>query len=506
MSLKMKSYVLLSLFGILTLLIAIHQFSPSIGVATNSVQTDINYESRYAGLDIEFVSKHSEDYTTSISKPVTSSQKVNEKIEAWLTEQEEQFLEDVHKLKSSGTLDVQANLNIQLETNPLAEQQYHLLFHVYQFMGGANGQESLHSLTVDVASGKLITIEQILDTNHVQFTDIHTLLVNALIEEGIDDIYQEELSTTMNNPSLWTWTTNEEGLTLHFDEYEIAAGSNGPIHVTLPFDEISDYIKDDWKRVWELVEETPTESEEQAEDEHHSTDVHEPDQIIKEKEEQDPPQEDILFEPNQLEKDGKYIALTFDDGPHPRITPQILETLESFDARATFYMLGTQVDFYPELAIEVALSGHEIGNHTMNHMNMTTLNREQLVRELADTTSMIEEVIGITPTTMRPPYGIYNQQVVDVSTELNLAIVNWSVDSEDWRSREVGAIKEMVFKDAANGRIVLFHDIHQATADALPAVMEQLQAEGYQFVTVSELLELEQSNLDIGPHSRRVIE
>ena len=78
-----------------------------------------------------------------------------------------------------------------------------------------------------------------------------------------------------------------------------------------------------------------------------------------------------MFEPNQLEKDGKYIALTFDDGPHPRITPQILETLESFDARATFYMLGTQVDFYPELAIEVALSGHEIGNHTMNHMNMT---------------------------------------------------------------------------------------------------------------------------------------
>lgn len=195
-------------------------------------------------------------------------------------------------------------------------------------------------------------------------------------------------------------------------------------------------------------------------------------------------------ESKKLDPLGKYVALTFDDGPHPNVTPRILQTLKEYNIRATFFMLGTQVKKKPDLAKQVADNGHEIGNHTYSHPNFRKLTYKEIVEEISKTNELITVTTGIKPTLFRPPYGIYTDEVLKYTKANGYSTILWSVDSLDWKSRNVGAINDIVAQHTTNGSIVLMHDIHAATADALPQVIHTLQTKGYQFVTVSEVLSM----------------
>ena len=182
---------------------------------------------------------------------------------------------------------------------------------------------------------------------------------------------------------------------------------------------------------------------------------------------------------------AKKIALTFDDGPHPKVTPQILKILEKYDAKATFFVVGNEVKKNPKVLQAVADAGHEIGNHTYSHAKLTTLSARKIKLQVDSTDAAIKAAIGQNATVFRPPYGAYNKTVTN---QLKVPNVMWTIDTLDWKHHNPKKTVASVQKNAKNGSIVLLHDIHQTTADALEPILVLLQEQGYEFVTVSEIL------------------
>lgn len=188
---------------------------------------------------------------------------------------------------------------------------------------------------------------------------------------------------------------------------------------------------------------------------------------------------------SKVDPNKPMIALTFDDGPG-KYTGQILDRLEEYDARASFFVLGICVDEYPEVVQRMQELGCEIGNHTTNHKRLTTLDTQGIVDELSQTNQRLQNVIGEEAALMRPPYGSVNEQV---ETCANMPLAMWSVDPMDWENQNADYIVNHVLQNAKDGDVVIMHDIYetsaQATIQLIPALIEQ----GYQLVTVSELAE-----------------
>jgi peptidoglycan/xylan/chitin deacetylase (PgdA/CDA1 family) len=191
-------------------------------------------------------------------------------------------------------------------------------------------------------------------------------------------------------------------------------------------------------------------------------------------EEQDAPQQET-----------KKIALTFDDGPHPVYTAQMLDLLEEEQVKATFFLLGENVEQYPELVSEIADRGHLIGNHTWHHVQITTLSAEEAQEEIRRTSDLIESLTGKGTEYVRPPFGTWNQ---GLEADMDLIPVMWSIDTLDWTTRNVDWIVRQVQKEAGEDDIILMHDSYSSTVQAVGRLIPLLRAEGFEFVTVDEVL------------------
>lgn len=185
---------------------------------------------------------------------------------------------------------------------------------------------------------------------------------------------------------------------------------------------------------------------------------------------------------------AKLIALTFDDGPHATITPQLLDILADKNVRATFYVVGSEIllENNTEILKRTFSEGHEIGNHTYNHKRLTKLLPEDITKQLTQNATLIKNTVGVEPTTMRPPYGSINDYVLEF---IHQPAIMWSIDPRDWESKDTQKVVDHVLQKAAPNHIVVMHDIYQSTIDAIPAIIDTLHNQGYHFVTVSELLE-----------------
>lgn len=195
-----------------------------------------------------------------------------------------------------------------------------------------------------------------------------------------------------------------------------------------------------------------------------------------------------------------FVALTFDDGPHPVYTPAILDILDTYKVPATFFMVGSHVERYPETAREVVARGHEVGNHTYSHINVPTATTQQLYDQLLRTTYVITDVTGTYPQYIRPPRGLYDGRFRRLADLLGQRVVLWTLSSQDWRTgRNEIAIVSRIVERVKPGDILLFHDSgalftsegasRDATVRALPAVIEGVRAKGFEFVSLSTLLE-----------------
>jgi peptidoglycan/xylan/chitin deacetylase (PgdA/CDA1 family) len=186
---------------------------------------------------------------------------------------------------------------------------------------------------------------------------------------------------------------------------------------------------------------------------------------------------------------GNYIAITFDDGPHPQNTPRLLDMLRARNIKATFYVIGQSVNLYPQIVRRTVAEGHEIGNHTHTHRLLSKLGNDEVRGEISRCRDAIANAAGVTPRTLRPPYGgMLQAQREMIFNEFGTPVILWSVDPLDWKRPGAGVITSRILAGASAGGIVLAHDLHGQTVDAMPATLDGLLRKGFQFVTVSQLL------------------
>ena len=190
--------------------------------------------------------------------------------------------------------------------------------------------------------------------------------------------------------------------------------------------------------------------------------------------------------------EGPYVAMTFDDGPHPKFTPKLLDFLKERGIKATFFVIGKNVTEFPDIAKRIVDEGHEIANHSWTHPQLTKLSPSAFAAEIAQTNEAIEKATGVRPVTMRPPYGAINANLTKrLNEEYGLSVILWSVDPLDWKIRKSDHVSSHIIKNAAPGGIILAHDIHASTVDAMPESFDALLAKGSKFATVSELIAMD---------------
>ncbi|MFU8893085.1 MAG: polysaccharide deacetylase family protein [Luteolibacter sp.] len=186
---------------------------------------------------------------------------------------------------------------------------------------------------------------------------------------------------------------------------------------------------------------------------------------------------------------GNYVAITFDDGPHPQNTPRLLDILRARNVKATFYVIGRSVDLHPGVVRRTVAEGHEIGNHSHTHRLMTQLSDSEVRNEMQRCEDAIGRAAGVRPRTMRPPYGGLNQRQRElVHAEFGYPTILWNVDPLDWKRPGPSVVAQRMISGASPGGILLAHDLHSQTVDAMPATLDGLLRRGYKFVTVSQLI------------------
>lgn len=446
---------------------------------SNAMKETISSSKIYPGLNLKTRKQEADIYTLFISQPVSDIEKINDPINQWVNQERENFKKEVQSYETSlKENDFSAHLNIQTDTDKLADNLYNLELESYQLTGGANGTTKTKTFLLDLKAEKFLETKDIFSIEEESLTAIRELFYEELEKEKIDFVFENLVEERMADDDSWRVSIHSDSVSFIFDQYEIAAGAAGDIHVSIPMEKIKAHLNPSFaKRISLEVPEEEVVEEEIVEEER-----------IEKEEKKEP-----------LKADDKYIALTFDDGPHLKVTPRILDILKDHEIKATFYMLGNQVDYYPGIAKDVYDQGHELASHTMSHKDLTLLGAGQIREEIQRTTDSIKKATGAYPKSIRPPYGAYNDAVKNLASEFDLPMVMWSVDSLDWKNRETQAINQEVMSTVHSGAILLLHDIHATTADALPVLLKNLENEGYEFLTVSQLLEY--ADLDgVGPY------
>ncbi|WP_099470019.1 polysaccharide deacetylase family protein [Konateibacter massiliensis] len=194
---------------------------------------------------------------------------------------------------------------------------------------------------------------------------------------------------------------------------------------------------------------------------------------------QSPPEQPVT----EVEDNAKKVALTFDDGPHPVYTKQILEGLKERNVKATFFMIGKNAEAYPDVVKQVYEEGHLLGNHTYSHAQLNILSEEEQCEEITKASEVIFEITGTYPEFIRPSFGEW-----DKNLECDLIPVLWTVDTLDWTTDNVAKIVKKGTKNIKDGDIILMHDCYGSSVKAALQIIDELQKEGFEFVTVDDII------------------
>lgn len=182
---------------------------------------------------------------------------------------------------------------------------------------------------------------------------------------------------------------------------------------------------------------------------------------------------------------AKKVALTFDDGPSPCWTPKLLEGLRKRNVKATFFVTGENAETYPEIIKEMYEEGHIVGNHTYSHVQLTALSEEEAVKELEKTNKVLFSITGAYPEYVRPPFGEISDKLEE---HCDMMTVLWSVDPVDWATESENIVVRKVVENMEDNAIILLHDTYKSSVNAALRIVDILQEQGYEFVTVDEII------------------
>lgn len=194
----------------------------------------------------------------------------------------------------------------------------------------------------------------------------------------------------------------------------------------------------------------------------------------------------VISNAGQTDPEEKLVALTFDDGPHPVYTEEILDVLDQAGVKASFFMMGKEAELYPDLVKKVSDAGHLIGNHTYTHANVCQISVEETIEEIRKTNDILEGLTQKRPQFFRPPFGCKNETL---EKQTGMFWIFWDVDTLDWSSQNAEQVYCKVVKNVGENDIILMHDAYPSTVEAVQKLIPALREMGYTFVTVDRLVE-----------------
>ncbi len=298
---------------------------------------------------------------------------------------------------------------------------------------------------------------------------------NSVLQSNLDQALFDS-GTSPKKENYQNFVVGDHEVIFYFNQYQIAPAAAGSFEVSISFEDLKDVL---WPDIYdpEAAVAAAASAEAAAEAEAALPDFLKSDS----------------GDMKALTLDGidplndKVVALTFDDGPNPSTTGEILEALKKHDAHATFFLLGERVEEFPETVRKIYESGNEIGNHSYNHKDFKQISDEAIEEQIDKTNQAIYETVGARPILVRPPYGNVTDDIADL---IGRACVLWTVDPEDWKYKDADIDYDNVMENVQDGDIVLMHDIYEASAKAAKRIIAELTDRGYKLVTVSQMIQI----------------
>lgn len=403
-----------------------------------------------------------ERYDLKIDYPNFKNKKIKEKVLAYINNQRQEFM---NVIKNSENIQISSKYDFNLNvTSSERNNITYVNILTYSYTGGAHYIRDDYSLYWDDDTKEFIDLKYFFKDEEAfkEMTNLaYYYVINLGQEENrnFDQLWvRRGTAPTIDNYRHFEFTDN--GLEIMFPPYQVASWADGQINITIPYEDINKYLKEEYRDSTKdetVVKEVPN-----------------------------------IRDLSQF-KDKKLIAFTFDDGPSSNNTNLLLDNLDKYNARVTFFVLGSRVDSNKEVIKRAYLQGNDIGSHTYNHRNLNLLNDSEVISEVEKTNDKIKEIIGVKPTLLRPPYGNLTNHRKEL---VNMHTILWDIDPLDWKYKNKSRVADEIIEHAHDGAIILLHDIYKSSVDGALLAMEELEKQGYAFVTITEMAQLRGIDLD----------
>ena len=417
-------------------------------------------DSKYSGIRSKFVTRDNKREKVSIEYPITENEKINRLISESIDKIDRDFqntvlLATVFDKPMTETISYQVTYN--------TSEALSIVVNIKQDMNGAHPASVTQFWTFDKKSGEVVSLTDFTEQSDEAAEAIISAAKNS-ISQTIKQRQQPEidLNEIINKEALSNFiiTNNGNSLAWPLGQASLLPSSYGELTITVPISSVSKYLQNPTARKLANIPKPPEPKPEPA---------------------------PAPAAPTPAPTTGnKVIALTFDDGPGP-YTAHLLDILDQYGAKATFFLIGSKVSGQASVVRSIQARGHQLGNHSWSHPELPKLSVDQIAGEIDRTNEAIRQATGVKPSILRPPYGAVNGVVLEQLRLRNMSSILWSVDTRDWADRNSQIVCSRAVAGARPGAVILMHDIHQTSVNAVPCILSSLKQQGYSFVTIQRL-------------------
>ena len=412
-------------------------------------------DSKYSGIRSKFVTRDNKREKVSIEYPITENEKINRLISESIDKIDRDFQNTV---LLATVFDKPMTETIGYQVTHNTSEALSIVVNIKQDMNGAHPASMTQFWTFDKKSGEVVGLADFTEQSDEAAEAIISAAKNS-ISQTIKQRQQPEidLNEIINKEALSNFiiTNNGNSLAWPLGQASLLPSSYGELTITVPISSVSKYLQNPTARKFANI----------------------PKPAEKPKPAPTTPTPTVA---------NKTIALTFDDGPGP-YTEKLLDILDKYDAKATFFLIGSKVSGQASVVRSIQARGHQLGNHSWSHPELPKLSVDQIAGEIDRTNEAIRQATGVKPSILRPPYGAVNGVVLEQLRLRNMSSILWSVDTRDWADRNSQIVCSRAVAGARPGAVILMHDIHQTSVNAVPCILSSLKQQGYSFVTIQRL-------------------
>ena len=417
-------------------------------------------DSKYSGIRSKFVTRDNKREKVSIEYPITENEKINRLISESIDKIDRDFQNTV---LLATVFDKPMTETIGYQVTHNTSEALSIVVNIKQDMNGAHPASMTQFWTFDKKSGEVVSLTDFTEQSDEAAEAIISAAKNS-ISQTIKQRQQPEidLNEIINKEALSNFiiTNNGNSLAWPLGQASLLPSSYGELTITVPISSVSKYLQNPTARKFANIPKPPEPKPEPA---------------------------PAPAAPTPAPTTGnKVIALTFDDGPGP-YTAHLLDILDQYGAKATFFLIGSKVSGQASVVRSIQARGHQLGNHSWSHPELPKLSVDQIAGEIDRTNEAIRQATGVKPSILRPPYGAVNGVVLEQLRLRNMSSILWSVDTRDWADRNSQIVCSRAVAGARPGAVILMHDIHQTSVNAVPCILSSLKQQGYSFVTIQRL-------------------